>query len=464
MRTPFLLRTTAFRVTLLILTVFILSSSLFLAYIYVATAGEVVRRADTMISRELLSLDAVFRRGGEPALNEAIIERSGYEKDLIYLLSRPNEGIISGTIARSPVSRRGNNRAFSENFFVTNISPDGSLERRPARAVEQQLPGGWRLLVGTDTSESQSYVDSIVRAVWGAGAIMIILGLAGGLFISRNVTKRLHALGQVIDSARLGNLSIRAVVNDAGDEFDLLADGLNEMLARLQRSMTGLRHAGDAIAHDLRSPLTRLRARLEASQLELRAGRTRPEAVLQRAIEDTDSVLRTFSTVLAISRLESDVEVLDQTRVSLSRTVVDIADLYEPSCEDKNVNFKREVAPAIYVRGHEEFITQAMSNLLDNAVKYTPEGGAITLRLRRRSSGDIEVSVTDTGPGIPLADRGRVVDRFVRLQSSRSAPGAGLGLSLVAAVMRAHGGELELDDGPADRCGLRATLVFPKAG
>ena len=188
MRAPFLLRTTPFRVTLLILASFVASSGLFLAYVYVATAGEVVRRADTIIARELLSLKAVFRRGGEPALNEAIIERSGYEKDLIYLLTRGDGSTVSGTIARSPLAIKKHG-ALATEFFVTNISPDGGLERRPARAVEQQLPGGWRLLVGIDTSESQSYVDGIVRAVWGAGAIVIILGLAGGLFISRNVHK-----------------------------------------------------------------------------------------------------------------------------------------------------------------------------------------------------------------------------------------------------------------------------------
>ena len=205
MRMPLLLHTTAFRVTLLILATFAGCSGILLAYVYVATAGEVVRRADTTIEQELLSLDAVFRRGGEPALNEAIIERSGYKKNLIYLLTRPDGRTLSGTIARSPFTTDKLGTAWTE-FFVTNINADGTLERRRARASRTATARQVRLLVGIDTSDSQSYVDRIVRALWGAGAITIILGLSGGIFISRNVTKRLHALGEVIASARLGNL------------------------------------------------------------------------------------------------------------------------------------------------------------------------------------------------------------------------------------------------------------------
>jgi signal transduction histidine kinase len=273
------------------------------------------------------------------------------------------------------------------------------------------------------------------------------------------------ALTDVINTARLGDLAARANVRGTGDEFDELAAGLNDMLERLERSIAGLRHAGDAIAHDLRSPLTRLRARMEAALIEAEGGRGDPVVALRQALEDADGVLKTFGAVLAIARMEAAAAAPDQTSFDAAALAADVAELYEPLCEDKGLDFAAEMASGLHVRGNREFIAQALANLLDNAVKYTPAGGAVMLRARRRSSGEVELSVTDTGPGVPESDRERVVERFVRLENSRNAPGAGLGLSLVAAVARVHGGRLELDEGPG--CvdgkgpGLRVALVLP---
>jgi signal transduction histidine kinase len=179
-------------------------------------------------------------------------------------------------------------------------------------------------------------------------------------------------------------------------------------------------------------------------------------------------VLRTFNAVLAIARLEAAGDAPDQAPFDPSLLASDMAELYQPLCEDKDVDFQAEVASGLRLTGNREFIAQAVANILDNAVKYTPAGGAVMLRVRRRASGDIEISVTDTGPGVPEADRTRVVDRFVRLDNSRNKPGAGLGLSLVAAVARAHRGQLELDEGPGvvgtSGPGLRVALVLPRSG
>ncbi|MHB8529471.1 MAG: sensor histidine kinase, partial [Caulobacteraceae bacterium] len=240
------------------------------------------------------------------------------------------------------------------------------------------------------------------------------------------------------------------------------------MLERLERSIAGLRHAGDAIAHDLRSPLTRLRARLEAAMIEADAGRADPKLALRQTLEDAEGVLATFAAVLAIARLEAAPDAPDKAMFDPAALAADVAELYEPLCEEKNLEFKAEFAPGLGVRANREFIAQALANILDNAVKYTPAGGAIMLRVRRRASGDVEMAVTDTGPGVRAEDRGRVVERFVRLENSRNQPGAGLGLSLVSAVARAHGGHLELDEGPGavDGAGpgLRVALVLPKVG
>jgi signal transduction histidine kinase len=285
--------------------------------------------------------------------------------------------------------------------------------------------------------------------------------------MSRNVTRSMISLTQVVDRVRNGDLEARANVRGARDEFDELAAGVNEMLDRLERSMAGHKHAGDAIAHDLRSPLTRLRARLEAAFLDVEAGKGDPKQALAQALEDTDGVLKTFGAVLSIARLQAAGTAPNPTLFDPAELAADISELYEPLCEDKGIDFAAELSRDLQVRGNREFLAQALANILDNAVKYTPSGGAIMLRVRRRSSGEIEFSVTDTGPGVPEADRERVVERFVRLENSRSEPGAGLGLSLVAAVAEAHGGRLELAEGPGKvgelGPGLRVALVLPRA-
>jgi len=467
MGAPRILRTTPFRLTLLFLASFAGAASAFLAYIYLATAGEVSRRADSNVSREMVSLEAVYRRGGFSALNQTIIERSTINPTLLYLLMDRTGSPISGSIARSPIALDASNRAWGS-FVLTDTDTDGAATRRSARGLEERLAGGERLFVGADISESEAYVVGIVRALWGAGALVLLLGLGGGLFVSRNVNKNISSLTNVIDSARGGDLRARANVRGTGDEYDELANGLNDMLDRLERSIGGLRHAGDAIAHDLRSPLTRLRARLEAAMIDADAGRSDPKQALHQALEDTDGVLRTFAAVLAIARLEAIGDAPDQTQFDPATLGADIAELYEPLCEEKQLEFSTELTPGLTIRANREFIAQALANMLDNAVKYTPNGGAIMLRARRRSSGDIEFSVTDTGPGVSEADRARVTQRFVRLENSRNQPGAGLGLSLVVAVARAHRGHLELDDGPGftgeSGPGLRVALVLPKGG
>ncbi|MGH6997807.1 MAG: sensor histidine kinase, partial [Phenylobacterium sp.] len=302
---------------------------------------------------------------------------------------------------------------------------------------------------------------------WGAGALVIVLGLAGGLLVSRNVSRSMGALNDVVAAVRNGDFDARAAVRGARDEFDELSEGINEMLDRLQRSMAGHRHAGDAIAHDLRSPLTRLRARLETAYLDVEAGKGDAEEALAQALDDTDGVLKTFGAVLAIARLQAAGQAPDQNLFDPAELAADLAELYEPTCEDKGLEFGAEFAKNLQARGNREFLAQALANLLDNAVKYTPTGGAIMLRVRRRSSGEIEFSVTDTGPGVPDEDRARVVERFVRLENSRSEPGSGLGLSLVAAVAEAHGGRLELSEGPGKvgemGPGLRVALILPRA-
>ncbi|MBI1405858.1 MAG: HAMP domain-containing protein [Caulobacter sp.] len=466
MKLPRLFRTTTFRLTLLFLALFAAAAAAFLGYIYVATAGEVSRRADNEITREMNSLQATYRQGGVALLNTAIIERSAGERPFLYLLMDSAGKKISGTIPASPMDETGPGENW-ERFTLTDTDPDGAEIRRPARGLQKRLSGGEILFVGADVGESEAFVVGIARALWGAGALIIILGLAGGILVSRNVASQMQGMTEAVAAVRGGNLRARIRVRGVRDEYDELAEGLNDMLDRLEQSMGGLRHAGDAIAHDLRSPLTRLRARLEAGLIEVENGKGDAVQALEQALVDADNVLATFNAVLAIARLQAAGRAPDPKPFDPGQLASDIAELYEAVCEDKGLDFKAELTPRLTVVGAREILAQALTNLLDNAIKYTPEGGAVMLRVRRRSSGEVEFSVTDTGPGVPEEDRERVVQRFVRLENSRSEPGSGLGLSLVAAVAEAHGGRLELSEGPGVvdgfGPGLRVALVLPRS-
>lgn len=467
MRLPRVLRTTPFRLTILFTALFAAAAAAFLGYLYIATAGEVTHRTEAALNREIASLRAVYTRGGVDALNRAVAERSTTdERPFVYLLMTSEGKTITGSLAETPVEPRTSPDGRAD-FRITQTDSDGATVKHPAMGRQVQLPTGELLFVGADMGEGRGYVIGVVRAIWGASVLVVVLGLIGGLFVSRNVSRSMSGLAGVVARVEAGDLQARAHVRGVDDEYDELARGLNAMLDRLERLMGGLRHAGDAIAHDLRSPLTRLRARLEAALIEVEAGRGDARAALEHTLEDSDAVLQTFNAVLAIARLEAAGRITDPQTVDVAEIAADLAELYEAACEDEGLEFKAELIRRLPVRGDRSFITQALANLLDNAVKYTPAGGAVMLRTRRRSSGEVEISVTDTGPGVPDEDRDRVVQRFVRLEESRAQPGLGLGLSLVQAVVEAHGGRLELSEGPGrvgeTGPGLRAALVFPAA-
>ena len=465
MRLPRIFRTTPFRLTLLILALFASAASALLAYIYVATAGEATRRTDQEIRREMRSLVDVYDRAGIDAVNQSLIERAASEKPFLYLLLTKDGRRISGSIEESPVDDFKGQPAWAT-FQVTDVDPQGREVKHPARGLQEQLHGGEILFVGADAGEDEAYVSKIVRALQAAGLLVVLLGLAAGVLVSRNVSRTMANLIDVVDRVRNGEQGVRARVRGARDELDELAAGINDMLDRLERSMAGHKHAGDAIAHDLRSPLTRLRARLEAAYIDVESGKGDAEQALAQAVEDTDGVLKTFGAVLSIARLQAAGSAPDPVIFDPADLAADIAELYEPFCEEKDIDFSAELTKELSVRGNREFLAQALANILDNAVKYTPAGGAIMLRVRRRSSGEVEFSVTDTGPGVPDEDRERVIQRFVRLENSRNEPGAGLGLSLVAAVAEAHGGRLDLSEGPGKvgemGPGLRVAFVLPR--
>lgn len=466
MRLPSLFRRTPFRMTLVFLALFATAASALLAFIYLATVNQARDRAEADIRREVEVLQDVYRERGINALNEALVERTLRGGPYLFLLMDSEGRPITGNVNESPIDLSDRAETWDE-FKLTEPDETGRVMRKAALGVQMRLDGGELLFVGEDVDDLQAYVSRITQALWGAGAMVVILGLAGGFVVSRNVERAMASLNRVVDEVQGGDLRARALVRGSGDELDELASGMNAMLDRLEASITSIRHAGDAVAHDLRSPLTRMRAKLEVALIDVENGKGDAQAALETALVEADGLLKTFNTVLAIARLQAAGAAPEPVRFDAGELAADMAELYEPAAEDKGVEFGAEIETGLMVEANREFLAQALANIIDNAIKYTPAGGAVMLRARRRSAGDVEFSVTDTGPGVPDEDRERIVERFVRLENSRNAPGAGLGLSLVSAVAEAHGGSLRLDEGPGKvgefGPGLRVALVFPAA-
>jgi hypothetical protein len=296
---------------------------------------------------------------------------------------------------------------------------------------------------------------------------VIVLGIAGGLFVTRRVLRRVDAMTETTRSIMGGDLGERLPVAGTGDELDRLAENLNIMLERIEALMSGLKEVSDNIAHDLKTPLTRLRNRAEQA---LRTAKTEPEyrTALDAIIEESDGLIATFNALLMIARAESGQARDNMTEFDAAEIAHDICELYEPLAEEKGIALKVEAEAPAPLKGNRELVSQALANLVDNAIKYTEPGGAAVngaapeIVVRALNDGDrIMLTVADHGPGIPEGDRARAVERFVRLEQSRSQPGSGLGLSLAAAVARLHGGELILAD---NEPGLKSIIALPRGG
>ncbi|KQY87258.1 HAMP domain-containing sensor histidine kinase [Brevundimonas sp. Root608] len=467
MKLPSLLRRTPFRLTLLFLALFAAAASAILAWVYFASASEARTKAERDVRGEMQVLTGIYNERGFDALNRALIDRSLTRSSLVYLLMNPDGSRVTGSLSISPIEKMEGDRQWIT-FPFTDTDAEGRVTRPQVRGVQQRLSGGEMLLVGASLSETEAYLARLTQALWAAMGIVLLLGLAGGILVSRNLERAMGRLGKVVTAVQEGDLKARAVVRNSGDELDELGAGLNTMLDRLEGSMASIRHAGDAIAHDLRSPLTRMRARLEVALMDAEAGKIDGVDAVQLALDEADSLLKTFNTVLAIARLQAAAGRTPDPRVfDAADLAADMAELYEPASEDKGLEFSAEIERGLMIEGNQPFLAQALANIIDNAIKYTPTGGAVMLRARRRSSGEIEYSVTDTGPGVPEEDRERVIERFVRLDNSRTEAGSGLGLSLVGAVMEAHGGRIILDEGPGAYGGfgpgLRVALILPAA-
>lgn len=454
------LRTTAFKLSAIYIAVFSIFSVFFVFYIS-HTANQLLgEQLQETIAAELFGLANEYRSGGLLGIVEEITRRSHQPGASLYLITDVSGRILAGNVSRVPATLL--NSSGSEPITVPYERYAGDVGNRVALVQVVRLPGGFRMLVGRDLGEREQFRKIIARALTWALALMIGLALLSWFFVSRRVLKRIDSLSATSRRIMVGDLSGRLEVTGTGDEFDRLAESLNAMLDRIEHLLVGLKNVSDNIAHDLKTPLTRLRNRVETALASPEDSDTY-RAALEATIEESDQLIKTFNALLMIARMEAGSQDGAMAEVEIGSVVRDVAELYEPAAEEKGVSLVVDVGEPVTLTANRELLGQALANLIDNALKYaTPpaagvEAARITISVSR-SGNQVALSVADNGPGIPPGDRERVLQRFVRLEESRSLPGSGLGLSLVAAVANLHHGTVELGDGNP---GLVVTLRLP---
>lgn len=447
-----LLRTSAFQLTLFYTGLFSLSAALLAMFFYWSTIGLLVRETDATLKAEITGLAEQYIEHGLERLVQVIVHRIRNDQSgaMIYLFATRDNQPLAGNLLEWPRIE-----ADVDGWVeFTHHRADG--RDVPARARVYLLGDGLHLLVGRNIEQLRQLKQVFNRALLLGVGVIFVLATGGGLLMSNRMLKRVGAMTAATGDIIAGQLDRRLEIRGVGDEFDELASRVNIMLDRLQALLATVRHVSDNIAHDLRTPLTRLRNRIEL------AAREAPEALrdeLEASVEDADQLLATFAALLRIARIESgsydaEVEVLD-----LGTLINDANELYLGVAQDKQLSLQAEVHGQPLVRGDRNLLFQALTNLLDNAIKHSPAGAVVKVDVRTAGP-DVVVDVRDAGPGIPLEERERVTQRFTRLDQSRSLPGSGLGLSLVKAVAELHKGSLGFSDNAP---GLCASLRLPAA-
>jgi signal transduction histidine kinase len=458
-----LFRTVTFRLSLTYLALFGAAASIAMVYIYWNTTVLLSRQLHQTIDAELKGLAEQYKAGGLDQLVKTVADRSETPGNSLYLVADAQGHRIAGNL--SAVSPELWN-SLGPVEFVYSRPAQGGTEARLAYANVFRLTGDYRLIVGRDIEERRELARVIGSAMlWGLG-FMALLGIGGGYWVSRNLLDRVDEIAATSRTIMGGDLSRRLPVKGSGDELDRLSEGLNSMLSRIEQLMTSLREVSDNIAHDLKTPLSRLRNRVEAALSEPYEEPAYREA-LERTIEEADGLIKTFNALLSIARLEAGAGGENRETLDVAALVDELAELYEPAAEERGLVLRASADEPILVHADRQLLGQAIANLLDNAIKYgAPTDGATPSRVRpeigiaaRVDNGMAEIVVSDHGPGVPAQERERVLGRFVRLEASRSEPGSGLGLSLVAAVASLHGGTLKLED---NEPGLRVVLTLPR--
>ncbi|MFT5391268.1 MAG: signal transduction histidine kinase [Gammaproteobacteria bacterium] len=452
--------------------IFLASVSILLSFIYWSTAGYMQRQADATIETEIQGLAEQYRHRGLEGLSVIMRERVARNPDgeSLYLFASSDYRALAGNLSRWPDAVPDDEGWIT--FPLWGRAEAGS-QREPGhfgRARIFQLQGGLHLLVGRDVYELDEVQTLIANALgWGL-ALTAALAALGGLVTSWSMSRRIEAINQTSRDIMRGDLSRRVPTRGRDDDFDQLADNLNAMLDRIQDLMASVREVSDNVAHDLKTPLARLRNRLEMLQPSQHAPRTGEEIdeLTTGALSEADRLLSMFDAVLRIARIESGARAMHRKPFDLVRVLADACELYEPLAQDEGIVWTTQWPEKIQIEGDRDLLFQALCNVLDNALKYSAAPGHIhvSAHLEERTAlvpyEEAVIAISDTGPGIPPEERERVFRRFLRLESARTRPGNGLGLSMVRAAMGLHEGRVQLDENSPQ--GLLVTLRLPAGG
>ncbi|AHA99785.1 MULTISPECIES: sensor histidine kinase [Brucella] len=454
-----LMRTTAARLSALYLLLFAVGAVALVFYMTNLSASILAGQTQQALGEEVASIGKSYARGGIPQLVRTIDYRSRQPGAYLYLVADPTGRILAGNVESVEPGVLNTDGIIERAFTYRRYGEQAPQMEHRAIAVVIALPNGMRLLVGRDLGEPERFRDLIRNSLVLALGIMGVGALLIWLFVGRRALKRIDDVSRASQRIMDGDLTGRLPVNGSGDEFDRLSGNLNVMLARILELNEGLKQVSDNIAHDLKTPLTRLRNRAEEA---LGGEKVEPEyrAALEDIIGESDQLIRTFNAILMISRLEAGYSSENLDDMPVAPIMRDVAEMYEPVAEDAGVTLTLGALDDVALHINRELVGQTVSNLVDNAIKYAggEERTATVTLLMEKDAQWVRIVVADNGPGIPADKRDHATERFVRLEESRTQPGSGLGLSLAKAVMKLHGGALRLEDnGP----GLRAVLEFP---
>lgn len=457
-----ILGTTAFRLSAVYLAAFVVFALLLVLFVGQRSTDILLDQARTAIAQEVDELRVRYNFGGAQLLARHVERKSRQPGANLFLVTYPDGQFLAGNVAQIDEGVIDHLGWTDEPFYYERFEEDDEVATKYlATAQVNRLPNGIRVLVGRDLAEAQRLQRVLTQALQIAFLLMVLGALLSWLLVGRQALKRVDAFTESSERILSGEPDARLPVGSSGDEFDRLSARINRMLDRLQRMNAGLKEVSDSIAHDLKTPLTRLRNRAEAALQSGHGGEADPDQ-LRAIVAEADHLIGTFNALLTISRVEAGARTADLRAVDLAAIARDLHELYEPVAEEAGATLVLGATEPVTVHGSRELLAQALTNLVENAIKYgakneASDGATITLRVERRGGRGV-LSVADNGPGIPPGDRERVTQRFVRLDESRTAPGTGLGLSLVKAIAGMHEGSLRfLDAAP----GLRVEIDLP---
>ena len=447
-----ILDTSPFRIAVLYSIVFACGAAILIGVVYFAVSRVVDGSTDNIIEAEVQGLREQVLVLSRSDFIELIEQRSQDQdvRGAVYLMVDPQLRPVAGNVPAWPKIDPNAGKWIQ---FKVSVPYGDETRVHEMRAQRFPLPGGYRMLVGHDVQERQDVKNLTMQGLIAAVVLTLLLGMGGGLWMGRRILAQAGAISAVATQIMRGDLSQRLPVRAADDELNTLAREINSMLDKIEQLTLGMRTVLDSAAHDLRTPLNRLQATAEGAMSSLAAG-SAERRVLERVTIEVDRMRGTLDALLRIALAETGT--VARETVDLSALVASVVELYEPVSEERGITLASEVAPGATVQGNRQLLAQALANLLDNAVKFTPDGGRVRVLLKA-AGGTPEVIVEDTGPGIPADKREIVLGRRVRLDEARKFPGSGLGLSLVAAVTKLHGARLVLADAAP---GLKVSLKF----